>query len=1560
MINREHMRKIRFNKLFIVFLTIIIFLSISSAVKAACTDHSQCSQVCTTLCPYGVYGCCYGCNLGQCVSSVCQCTVATAYCSGSPSYQVGSPCGAACSGTTTLSRSPTSGPSGTTITFTGGGLSSCNGKTFYFNRKSAPGVPDFGNCGASPSVASCSVSGSGCSASFSESGPYGAGTYTYVSCVDKNGDGDWADAGEQSSAASFTLTAGTYSYTVAVSGLNNAYTRLYRDGGDVGCLSSTGTYGCSQSNTWSGLSGSHTASVQSTVTYSGVTCNIVGSSSVGFSSAGSYTFSYSCSTPCTPSCKYDCNPVIGSIGFSPNPVTQGYSTTASTSGWGSLCNGWTFYVRTPGCTGSYSQKCSGTINSAGSGSCSFTASDSPGAYQYQSCIDRNNNGNQADFGEQSYAGTLTISGGTYSYTVAVSGLNNAYTRLYRDGGDVGCLSSTGTYGCSQSNTWSGLSGSHTASVQSTVTYSGVTCNIVGSSSVGFSSAGSYTFSYSCSTACTTCNLQSPTINPSSPTAGSTFTITCPGGSAASPTGACRNYGGSDLWCNGISAGTNWNSWTGCSFAAWTTSGSQFNCPAHPAGTYTASCQVYSGNACWSGTTCGEGPTSRSFTVSGGGTTQIQSFGLDPVTPTATVGNSVLISGYLKDSFGNPLGNQIICLIYYNANDGKSPPGSWDGVCQFSMATNSSGKFGTWLTYTPVPGKVSGINAAGWAAYFAGGGGYSSTYTTMSHTVNDNLPTLLISASPTSVISGDTVTTTGSLRDGTVPCTSSNGLCQSCAANCGYCTCVTSQGTCQSYPTVTLQYRLSGGSWTNASSINTGGDGSYTLYWTAPSVSTATTYFVRTNYAGDTWLRNCFNSAIGGDGDYDPVASSEVQITVNPSVCTPSCKYDCNPVIGSISFSPNPVTQNNGVTAITSGWGSLCNGWTFYVRTPGCTGSYSQKCQGTIGSGGSGSCSFTATDSPGTYQYQSCIDRNNNGNTADFGEQSWAGSLTIVCSNLCSPSGTKRCNGNTVEICSDCVGGDGCLEWCSYQNCDASDAYICSGTNRCGTSEGDTRYYRDYYCSGGNCLYTDSSLGDCDCSASDTDGGQDVYTTGTCTDYTGCSGTSCGSSSYTDTCSGTSVREYYVSGSGNSATCTYTDLSCPSGYTCSGGRCIVSTYTLTVTKAGTGSGTVTSSPAGISCGSDCSEAYNSGTSVTLTAAAASGSTFASWSGDCSGTGTCALTMNSNKSVTATFNITTYTLTVTKAGTGSGTVTSSPAGISCGSDCSEAYNSGTSVTLTAAAASGSTFASWSGDCSGTGTCALTMNSNKSVTATFNYPTYVISPSSATKQVGQTQQFTGLYDPDGPSGSQAEQNVTNSASWSSSNTTIATINSSGLATCNSTGSVTITSVYSGITATASLTCSAIPTYTLTVSKSGTGSGTVTSSPAGISCGSDCSEAYNSGTSVTLTAAAASGSTFAGWSGACSGTGSCTLTMDSNKSVTATFNETGCNLNRTGDHTVNYPCVLEGAHHLVNGNLTITSGGYIQMNPNSSFAFDAGKKIIIEGTSYILKSAENTIIQQ
>ncbi len=83
----------------------------------------------------------------------------------------------------------------------------------------------------------------------------------------------------------------------------------------------------------------------------------------------------------------------------------------------------------------------------------------------------------------------------------------------------------------------------------------------------------------------------------------------------------------------------------------------------------------------------------------------------------------------------------------------------------------------------------------------------------------------------------------------------------------------------------------------------------------------------------------------------------------------------------------------------------------------------------------------------------------------------------------------------------------------------------------------------------------------------------------------------------------------------------------------------------------------------------------------------------------------------------------------------------------------------------------------------------------------------------------------------------------------------------------------------------------YSLSLTKSGGGQGTVKSLPAGVNCGIVCSSQavdFHDGTVVVLTATvqAGKGSTFAGWSGAgCSGTGSCTVTMDEAKSVEAEF---------------------------------------------------------------------------
>jgi len=403
-----------------------------------------------------------------------------------------------------------------------------------------------------------------------------------------------------------------------------------------------------------------------------------------------------------------------------------------------------------------------------------------------------------------------------------------------------------------------------------------------------------------------------------------------------------------------------------------------------------------------------------------------------------------------------------------------------------------------------------------------------------------------------------------------------------------------------------------------------------------------------------------------------------------------------------------------------------------------------------------------------------------------------------------------------------------------------------------------------------------------------------------------SGTGTVTSSPTGISCGTDCSETYNAGTSVTLTATPTTGSTFIGWSgaCSGtSTCTVSMnaaktatatfaltqtqYTLIVTKSGTGTGSVISSPAGISCGTDCSEAYNAGTSVTLTATPTTGSTFTGWSGACTGTGACTVAMSAAKAVTATFTLTPvqYTLTVTKAGTGTGTVTSSPAGISCGTDCSEAYNASTSVTLTSTPATGSTFTGWSGACTGTGTCTVAMTAAKTVTATFT-----LTPTQYTLTVTKSGTGTGTVT-SSPSGISCGTDCSEAYNASTSVTLTATPTTGSTFTgwsgaCTGTGACTVAmTAAKAVTATFALT----PTqYTLTVTKAGTGTGTVTSSPVGISCGTDCSEAYNASTSVTLTATPATGSTFTGWSGACTGTGACTVAMNAAKAVTATFTQT------------------------------------------------------------------------
>ncbi|RMH20893.1 MAG: tandem-95 repeat protein [Acidobacteria bacterium] len=141
-------------------------------------------------------------------------------------------------------------------------------------------------------------------------------------------------------------------------------------------------------------------------------------------------------------------------------------------------------------------------------------------------------------------------------------------------------------------------------------------------------------------------------------------------------------------------------------------------------------------------------------------------------------------------------------------------------------------------------------------------------------------------------------------------------------------------------------------------------------------------------------------------------------------------------------------------------------------------------------------------------------------------------------------------------------------------------------------------------------------------------------------------------------------------------------------------------TVSVTKAGAGSGTVFSNPSGIDCGSTCSASFSGSSSIRLEARADDGSVFRGFSGDAD----CAdglLLPDGDKSCTATFEVAppppvgSFTVTVSKSGDGDGVVRSEPSGIDCGSTCAAQFPSLSRVRLEAVADDDSRFAGFAGD-------------------------------------------------------------------------------------------------------------------------------------------------------------------------------------------------------------------------------------------------------------------------
>jgi uncharacterized repeat protein (TIGR02543 family) len=318
----------------------------------------------------------------------------------------------------------------------------------------------------------------------------------------------------------------------------------------------------------------------------------------------------------------------------------------------------------------------------------------------------------------------------------------------------------------------------------------------------------------------------------------------------------------------------------------------------------------------------------------------------------------------------------------------------------------------------------------------------------------------------------------------------------------------------------------------------------------------------------------------------------------------------------------------------------------------------------------------------------------------------------------------------------------------------------------------------------------------------------------------------------------------------------------------GGVFAQQTYSLTVSAIGTGC-SVTKTPD--------QATYTSGSVVTLTPVAASGWTFSGWSGDLSGSANPAtVTMNSNKVITATFTQAQYSLSVYVVGGGS--VSKSPD--------QSSYASGSIVTLTATPSSGWSFSGWSGNFSGSANPAqITMNNPKVVIATFTQnPIYY---SLSVTVVG--------------TGCSVTKNPNSATYLSGTIINLTPVAASGWVFSGWSGDLSGNANPATITMTTDKVVTATFTqnpiyYSLTVNVVGYGS--VTKSPS--------LATYTSGTTVTLTPNGVSGWSFSGWSGDLTGSANpATVTMTSNKVITATFTEVQYQLTVVSAHGSPNPVV-------------------------------------------------------
>jgi subtilisin family serine protease len=163
---------------------------------------------------------------------------------------------------------------------------------------------------------------------------------------------------------------------------------------------------------------------------------------------------------------------------------------------------------------------------------------------------------------------------------------------------------------------------------------------------------------------------------------------------------------------------------------------------------------------------------------------------------------------------------------------------------------------------------------------------------------------------------------------------------------------------------------------------------------------------------------------------------------------------------------------------------------------------------------------------------------------------------------------------------------------------------------------------------------------------------------------------------------------------------------------------VTQYRLDLLMTGTGTGRVTSQPAGIDCGTQCAADFDVNASVTLTVVPAADSTFTGWTVPCPSylSTSCTVTMNEARTLTATFARKTV-LDVGLTGAGHGRVRTLEGGIFCGPTCTAMFDSQTITQAIAEPEFDSYFVEWSGACSGGNLyCTLIMDRDRSTSARF----------------------------------------------------------------------------------------------------------------------------------------------------------------------------------------------------------------------------------------------------